>query len=280
MVAGQTYVFSERGTGSTPLNDSFLVLFNPGGTLATFDDDGGNGIFSLITYTATQTGTYFLRAQSFDNGDSGTGTYTLDVRQQGVDFVGSTNDTAVTIGLGNTFGFIESSGDLDRYAVHLDAGHYYTFQLAGGADYATDYQNVPTGELDTRIALRSADGTLLVQNDDANFPNDISSAMGFYAQTSGTYYIDAQAYPGQTGGYALNVSDVDFANANPLDLDQLGERFERSVPRRQRRPNSLCLLCSCGPELRRNRGRRRFPHDDLRVDRLAAGRSNGCSYSV
>lgn len=229
LVAGQTYLFSLQGNGGTPLNDSLLVLFNPNGSFNRLDDDGGNALYSIMTYTAAETGTYYLRASSFANeGDPGLGGYTLDVRQQGADAVGDTNETAVAIELGTTFGFRETgtggtpidpllAGDVDRYAVQLEAGQYYTFQLAGGADYATNPAAVPPGELDTFLILRDSAGNIVAANDDNSYPSDISSGIGFYAETGGTYYIDATAYAGQTGGYALTFSQVDISSLDPLD---------------------------------------------------------------
>lgn len=218
LVAGQTYSFSLRGTGPTPINDSLLRVINPAFTaFVALDDDGGNGLYSFITFTATETGTYTLVAQTFDNAVPDIGGYTIDVRQQGADNVGSTNATAGTLSIGTTFNFLETSGDIDRYAVTLEAGKYYTFNLAGGADYATDPNAVPAGELDTILILRNAAGQILASNDDNSFPSDISSGVGFYAQTGGTYYIDARAYPGQTGGYALDMNTVDLSDLDPLD---------------------------------------------------------------
>ena len=217
LVAGQTYMFSLMGTGASPINDSLLILFNPAGNLITLDDDGGNDLYSIVTYTAAESGTYFIRAQTFLNPDPDVGGYTIDVRQQGADAVGSTNATSVVLNPGTMFGFLETGGDVDRYSVTLTAGEFYTFKVAGGADYATDYQAVPPGELDTILVLRNANGAILASNDDNNFPTDISSGLGFYAETSGTYYIDVQAYPGQTGGYALTSGAVDFHALDPLD---------------------------------------------------------------
>ncbi|MCY7397788.1 MAG: M10 family metallopeptidase C-terminal domain-containing protein, partial [Sphingomonas bacterium] len=227
LIAGQTYLFSLRGTGATPISDAFLRLSNPAFTVVAGDDDGGNDLASLFTYTATATGIFSLLAQSFPNaGDPGLGGYTLDVRVQGLDAVGDTNATAVALNLGTTFGFRESgsddvppapflAGDLDRYSVNLVAGQYYTFKLAGGFDYATP-ASIPTGELDTFLILRNAAGNILATGDD-NSPGDFSSTIGFYAVTSGTYYIDATAYAGQTGGYALEFNQVDLTTLNPLD---------------------------------------------------------------
>ena len=42
--------------------------------------------------------------------------------------------------------------------VALEAGQVYTFDLAGGADYDTNANSVPTGELDTRLSLLDSNG--------------------------------------------------------------------------------------------------------------------------
>lgn len=218
LVAGQTYSVSLRGTGINALNDSYLTIGSPTDTLIIGDDDGGNGLYSFVTFTATTTGAYSIFAESFSNpGDPGTGAYTIDVRQQGTDAVGATNATAVAIDLGTVFGFRETGTDVDRYAVTLEAGKLYTFQVAGGADYETDFASVPTGELDTILRLRNAAGTIVGSNDDINFPNDISSGFSFLATSSGTFYLDVTAYSGQTGGYILESSLVDLSSYDPLD---------------------------------------------------------------
>lgn len=222
LVTGQTYLVSLRGTGATPVNDTFLEVYNPSAALVNFDDDGGNGINSLMTFTATATGNYTIRASSFSNpGDPGLGGYTVDVRVQGVDAVGDTNATAVVLNYGTTFGFRETAtvsggADLDRYEVQLEAGKFYTFKLAAGADYATDYTAVPAGEIDTILRLRNAAGTLVAQNDDNSFPSDISSGFGFLASVTGTYYLDVTGYAGQTGGYVIDFENIIYQDEDPL----------------------------------------------------------------
>ncbi|HEY6565216.1 MAG TPA: PPC domain-containing protein, partial [Pirellulaceae bacterium] len=66
---GGTYSF-ETSLGS--LGDSVLALFaSDGTTQLAFDDDSGPGLASRIRWTAPATGTYYVRAQAFNNGDSG-----------------------------------------------------------------------------------------------------------------------------------------------------------------------------------------------------------------
>jgi serralysin len=223
VVQGRTYLISQRAAGDTPMADPLLFLYTNTGAVARFDDDGGNGINSLITFTAAYTGTYYIEAGSWGGGD--TGQYALDVRQMGSDSVGATNATSVALALGTTFGFTETSGDVDRYAVTLEAGQFYTFEVAGGADYNSNYLSLPAGELDTRLRLRDSSGNLLVENDDIDFPSDISSAFGFTAKTSGTYYLDVAPYSGRTGGYTIDFKQVDFDGLNVLDSIDWGTKL-------------------------------------------------------
>ena len=58
--AGTSYVFNLTGSrsGHGTLYDPYLRLYNSNGTLLTFNDDGGSGLESRISYTASNTGTY------------------------------------------------------------------------------------------------------------------------------------------------------------------------------------------------------------------------------
>ena len=214
VVAGATYLVGMDGAGEQPLEDSFLVLYDAGGVLVNFDDDGGTGTNSLLTFTADYTGVYYASAEAF----AGTGQYTVTVEQQSADNVPDTFAGAVALGSNeSTFNFLETSLDIDTYRVDLTAGLVYTFEVAGGADYNTDFLAVPTGELDTLLALYDANGALVTFNDDISFPSDISSRLTIFAETSATYYLDVFAYPGQTGGYHLVSDAVDPSTLNPLD---------------------------------------------------------------
>lgn len=217
VVAGQTYSVALRGRGASPLEDPLLALYDENGAFLNYDDDGGAGITSMLTFTAAATGTYFLGAFAFAEGDFGDYSIDLWVKPPS-DEVPETFAGAVTItNNGTTFGFIDTSTDIDTYKVYLEAGKLYTFELTGGADYETDFLDVPDGELDTLLALYGPDGTFIGFNDDLSFPTDISSGFSFFAQTSGFYYLDALAYPEQTGGYTIDVRELDPADYDPLD---------------------------------------------------------------
>lgn len=98
LVAGQSYVFTLTGTGGSPLEDPFLELYSPTGALLAIDDDAGPGINSLLRFTATTTGTYFINARSYasDEQPATTGGYTVTAA------VGPPQDPLAAINLGFT----------------------------------------------------------------------------------------------------------------------------------------------------------------------------------
>ena len=155
LVAGRTYMFSVYGSGATPLQDSIVALFdNTVSTVLAFDDDGGSGTNSLVTYTATYTGLHVIDVEAYP-GSGVTGQYTLDVLLQPLtDVVDSTFAHAVLINPGVSYGFIDS-GAPDVYgsgparptpsSSTIEAGKFYTIEVAGGADYASNYLGAPPG---------------------------------------------------------------------------------------------------------------------------------------
>lgn len=82
LVAGQSYVFSLNASGADPLEDCFLELRNSSGQLISINDDSGPAYNSLLRFTATQTGTYYINVRAWepDPGDGDptlTGDYTV-----------------------------------------------------------------------------------------------------------------------------------------------------------------------------------------------------------
>ena len=195
LTAGQSYVFTTQAiAGSNP--DTFLNLRDSSGALITSDDDGGDNTYSLIPYTATSTGTFFLDAGTYN--DQGTGTYHLlaiAVPPNGADSVQGSTATTSTLAVGNGIaGNIETSGDHDWFRITLTAGETYIFRTGGV---------VPDGTVDTILTVRDASGTQLATNDDAG--EGTYSAVRFTATTGGTYYLDVSGFGSTTGQYTLSA---------------------------------------------------------------------------
>ena len=226
LTAGRTYMISLYGSGVNPLQDTVVALFNNLGMFINLDDDGGSGTNSILTFTATYSGLHIIQAQAYP-GSGLTGQYTLDVLLKPLgDVVGDTFGGAPLLNLGVNYGFIDAgvppvygpaASETDTFAINMTAGQFYTIEVAGGADYASNYLALPAGELDPIVFLYDDEGNLVASNDDISFPSDISSRIGFFAEESGTYYLDVQSYAPWTGGYSVTLDEVDLSTLDPRD---------------------------------------------------------------
>ncbi len=214
LIAGQTYTFTMTGTGTSPVHDTYLRLRDSSGRQIAFDDDGGSGYNSLIGFTATTSGTYYLDAGAYN--DNYTGQYDLTVTGQTaptpttpaplpISRLVETGDAAAStattysLAIGKTAqGRIESTGDHDWFKVDLIAGQTYTFAMVA--------TGVTTVNLDdSYLVLRDSAGNQIISDDDAG--PGTNSTITFTATTSGTYYLDAGSYNnGGTGQYGLSVT--------------------------------------------------------------------------
>lgn len=83
LVAGQRYQFDLSGTGSEPVEDTFIRLYDESGNLIAENDDISTGTIrdSRLGFTATTSGTYYIEVDSWDGGstDERTGEYTLEI---------------------------------------------------------------------------------------------------------------------------------------------------------------------------------------------------------
>jgi serralysin len=209
--AGTTYVFHTTSvSGSNP--DPFIALRDAAGTLISDDDDSGDGTNSLISYTPTTTGTYFIDAGTFaGGGQSSTGTYHLSLTTVPAfagDTVAASTATTATLSVGGGIaGNIDSVGDRDWYAITLTAGQTYIFRT--GSSVPLNGTGAPAGSVDTRLTLRDAAGTQLQTNDDAGEYG--YSAIRYTAATTGTFYLDVGTYSGSnptgasTGSFILTA---------------------------------------------------------------------------
>lgn len=89
--AGQTYTITMDGIGSEGLYDPGLELRGANGQLIRWDDDGGNGLNSSMTFTATTSGTFYVTAQTNTTDDRGD--YRLTLRTGKAAEITFTNDS-------------------------------------------------------------------------------------------------------------------------------------------------------------------------------------------
>ena len=181
----------------------------------TTNDAAGAGRDSLVYFTATQAGTYYVAAGADRDGE---GAYTLSVTELTDDYVAGTGTTgAVAVG-GSSTGKIENPSDRDWFAVELEANRTYQIDLEGSATDA--------GTLDNPYlrGVYDAHGDLITgttnDNGGAGYYN---GRVYFTATANATYYVAAGAYnvgPGtyfeSTGTYTLSVTDI--TNGVPDDF--------------------------------------------------------------
>ena len=223
LVAGTVYRMAMVSTGGDGLNP-YLSLRDARVMAVAADDDGGPGLNSLITYTPTTTGTYYLDAGSFGGGSmESMGPYQLSVVVGGTDLENQQDAPATTatpyrVEVGGSFvGTIDRVGTHDSEGMVLTAGDrdWVAVQLVAGTAYRMSLVHT-SGGLNPQLSLRDASGNQV--RVDGQPVADTSSGPGqnslitYTPATTGTYYLDAGSSNARsTGAYRLSVVTADPA---------------------------------------------------------------------
>jgi len=218
--AGQTYIFTVYLPPTLAgLYDSMLRLYDASGNELRSNNDANTiwGLrYSEITFTAPQSGTYFLAVEGW--GYQTTGQYILHSSRPCNDAVPGDASTSATLTVGGppVTGMIDVPGDRDWYAVNLEAGKTY--------EIFTSPTGNP-GDADTTLTLRSSTATVatpvLAFNDDTN---TTYSRIRFVAPSSGTYYIDVGGFvDSSSGGYRVQIREA--APLIEFTYDQIADQL-------------------------------------------------------
>ena len=197
-----------RITGTSTLrNPALRGIYDANGELidGTTNDNGGERRNSRVYFTPDEDGTYYVSAGG--NGYTHrTGTYTLRVSESenpDHDYAANATTTGTVVVGGLATGNIDSPGDRDWFAVDLEAGKTYRFDLegwpTGGGTLDDPYLRGIYDEDGDRI-----DGTA---NDDIGVVHR-NSRVYFTPDEGATYYVSAGADRNKTGTYTLTVSDA------------------------------------------------------------------------
>lgn len=187
--------------------DPMLSVHGRSGKMVAHDTGGKSNDSAHLYFTPTTSGTYYLGAQ--DQAGTGTGSYALQARA--MDDVPSNIIQSVALGTAPTSGRIEVAGDLDRFAVELQAGSTYVFTLesdktAAGLD--------PRLQLSSKSGGKNGTGSKIASDDDSGNPGTGAARIEFTPSSSGTYYLDALGETGTSGGYLLGAKLLTSASAS------------------------------------------------------------------
>ena len=195
---------------SGQIGDTRIRLFNADGAVLASDDDSGPGLYSLITFTATYTGTYYVGIAAYST--TSTGAYkcfincqepqppphndvcanALDLPCGNVDLSGTTqyanNDyTPIASGLGGCTGYAALGRDV-VYLIAAGAGDsvdlYYTSAADASIYILTDCSTPSTS------CVAGADLTL----------TGASEHLVYTFPTTGGYFLILDNYGTDTGG--------------------------------------------------------------------------------
>ena len=170
-------------------SDTTLTLYDTDGlTQLAFDDDGGAGLASRISFNFAASGQYYAAVAGFG---SNTGTYGLALTH--ADDHGRDAGTATPIlGGSTTSGVLEVGGNLDWFRFYADAGASVRLE--------TQLGTLP----DSTLTLFDTDGvTQLAFNDDGGA--GLASRIDYVFPTTGQYYVQVTEFgvPNGPGTYDL-----------------------------------------------------------------------------
>ena len=224
--AGKTYRIDLKGAdlGDGTLYDPYLRgIYDADGTLidGTKNNNGGGDHNSRVEFAPGADGTYYVAAGADGNGThmggfyysfvtgpfgAGGGTYTLsvtDVSNGPPDDYSADAGTAGRVAVGGSVsGEIDYSGDGDWFAVVLEAGKIYRFDLKGSPTYhgtlADPYLR----------GIHNADGERIDDTTDDDGGAGPNSVVHFTPTEGATYYVAAGADRNRVGTYMLSVTEI------------------------------------------------------------------------
>jgi len=175
------------------------------GEVVRFNDDGGIGLNSQLTFNAQQGVNYVLRATSFSSGD--TGSYTLST-------------SAGTIGLGGTpitgdqsiNGTLVSSDRTNPNRFGSLRDDYFLTGVETGQVVTVDLTSSTIGDrIDPYLQVLNADtGAVIAFNDDGGV--GLNSRLSFTVAANTDYVIRATSFgSGDIGPYTLSTSTSSFS---------------------------------------------------------------------
>ncbi|WP_353932940.1 hypothetical protein WJM97_10305 [Okeanomitos corallinicola TIOX110] len=174
--------------------DTYLQLVNAAtGQVISFDDDGGPGLNSELSFTVQSGVNYLVRATSFGSG--ATGTYSLTTTQGDLEAIAD-----------------QVSGDLSSSDGNnpTRSGSYYDDHRLDDLTVGQTVQINLDGSFDTYLQLVNAATGQVISFDDDGGPG-LNSELSFTVQSGVNYLVRATSFgSGATGTYSLTTTQGDL----------------------------------------------------------------------
>lgn len=191
LIAGVTYRFDMKKAAGSNV-DPYMVLYGtlPEADLIAYNDDiSDSNRDAQLYFTPSTSGTYYVAG--FDYAEA-TGGYSISLARPTDDYADNVGTLATNGTVVN--GKIGVPTDTDRFAVTLNAGWQYTFDIKSAGAAGLD---------DPYLVLLDAAGQALAYDDDTGF--QLNSQLTFSPAVSGTYYIAASDFDTGTGDYTVSA---------------------------------------------------------------------------
>jgi hypothetical protein len=188
---------SQRGTLALDLGgslDTYLRVYDAGGTIVASDDDSGPGTDSHVV-VLVQPGVYYVSAGAYN--DSATGAYQLGGRFSIDDHADTlAGSTSIPLGVANegfATGTIGQAGDRD----------VFRFVASRGGRLSLDLQAGGSG-LDSVLTVLDSRGRVVAVNDD--WSGTLDSHVVIRVRAGATYYVQAAGYQTSQGSYTISLA--------------------------------------------------------------------------
>ena len=217
LTAGVVYDITESGFGSQPINDAMLRVYDSAAALVASNDDAFSGTYnSLLHFTPTTTGTYYISAGVVNSGGKHVGQdhgeYALSLAVSN-DLYGDKVSTTGHLSQGQTINSnIDFVSDQDWFAVTVTAGQIYTFDLTGTGGAALE---------DPYLELLNATGTQVWHDDDSG--PGLGAHMTYLATASGTFYVSAESFQNASPSTNIGTYTLSMGIAETPTVDTVGE---------------------------------------------------------
>jgi Bacterial pre-peptidase C-terminal domain len=187
--------------------DSYLILQDQYGNQLQFNDDGGGGLNSRLTYTLPYTGAYRIMAMSFRTSGVITGTYTLSIAGGGqpaqpmIQPMANPSGVVGTIGLGQ-----QAQGVLSQADARYDGKPFqaYNFQCTAGQAF----QFAITSSWDNYARVFDPMGSEVAHDDDSG--GSLNARVTYTCAVTGTYRLAVTVFSPSTtpGPYTMTVTSI------------------------------------------------------------------------